>query len=195
MTTAAIQDPVVARSSIGLAGLPTILALGPFDDIGHAEQLAVAFTAVRRRCKAQLVLLGIGAQRTTVMRRTLAQGVRSSVHLVRDPCAQQWLDLVAAADLVVLSPASGASTLLEVLATGRPVVAPVNPTTMRLVVPASAGLVYRPGDVAGMAAALLRLLTTPALRYGMACRAYEVARRHQLQRLNPQQSDQGNEHA
>ena len=46
--------------------------------------------------------------------------------------------------------------------------------------PTSAGLVYRPGDVSGMAAALLRLLTSPALRHGMASRAGEVARRHHL---------------
>jgi glycosyltransferase involved in cell wall biosynthesis len=84
--------------------------------------------------------------------------------------------------------------LLEVLAVGRAVVAPINPATIRLVVPASVGLVYRPGDVSGMAAALLRLLTTPALRHGMACRAGEVARRHQLQK-RLQQSDEGNRYA
>jgi glycosyltransferase involved in cell wall biosynthesis len=84
--------------------------------------------------------------------------------------------------------------LLEVLAVGRAVVAPINPATIRLVVPASAGLVYRPGDVSGMAAALLRLLTSPALRHGMACRAGEVARRHQLQK-RLQQSDEGNRYA
>jgi len=45
---------MVARSLIGLAGLPTIVALGPFDDRPHAEQLAAAFATVRRHCKAQL---------------------------------------------------------------------------------------------------------------------------------------------
>ena len=34
---------------------------GPFNDLSHAEQLADAFTAVRRRCTAQLVLLGTAA--------------------------------------------------------------------------------------------------------------------------------------
>ena len=63
----------------------------------------------------------------------------------------RWADLIWAANLVVPSTASGLRRLLEVLAAGRPVVAPVNPTTVRVVVPSSAGLVYRPGDVSGMA--------------------------------------------
>jgi glycosyltransferase involved in cell wall biosynthesis len=96
--------------------------------------------------------------------------------------------------VVVPSTASGPTSLLQVLAAGRPVVAPINPATMQLVVPSSTGLVYRSGDVSGMAAALLRLLTSPTLRQGMACRASEVARRHPLQ-ISLQQSEEGNEYA
>ena len=188
------QDPMVARSLIGLAGLPTIVALGPFDDRPHAEQLAAAFTTVRRHCKAQLVLLGCGPQRTTVVRRAYARDVGANVQPLRDFPLGRWSDVVRAADVVLPSTATGSMELLEVLAVGRAVVAPINPATIRLDVPASVGLVYRPGDVSGMAAALLRLLTTPALRHGMACRAAEVARRHQLQK-RLQQSDEGNRYA
>ena len=137
----------------------------------HAEQLAAAFATVRRRCRAQLVLFGTGPHRTTVVRRAFAHGVGADVHLLRSIPAGRWSDVVAAADVVVPSTALGQVSLLDVLSACRPVVAPIDPTTMRLVVPTSAGLVYRPGDVSGMAAALLRLLTTPALRHGMACRA------------------------
>jgi glycosyltransferase involved in cell wall biosynthesis len=186
------QDPAVARALLGLADLPTIVALGPFDDLAHAEQLAAAFTAVRRRCNAQFVLLGTGVHRAVIIRRTFAQGVPSSVHVVPE---DRWPDLVAAADLVVPSTASGLRRLLEVLAAGRPVVAPVNPTTVRLVVPSSAGLVYRQGDVSGMAGALLRLLTTPSLRHGMACRAREVARRHHTKQIRLHEPEREKEHA
>jgi glycosyltransferase involved in cell wall biosynthesis len=188
-------DPMVARPLVGLAGLPTIVALGPFDDLAHAEQLAAAFTTVRLRCKAQLVLLGMGVQRATVMRRTFAAGVGTSVHVIRQYSGDRWSDMIAAADLVVPSRASGSLMLLDVLAAGRPVVAPADPATVRLVVPASVGLVYRPGDVSGMATALLRLLTTPALRHGMGSRAREVARRHHLQRTALLQTEEGNEYA
>ncbi|MDT5046818.1 MAG: 1,2-diacylglycerol 3-alpha-glucosyltransferase [Mycobacterium sp.] len=188
------RDPVVARSLIGLPSLPTIVAMGPFDDRSEAEELAEAFTAVRRRCVAQLVLFGTGPQRTTIVRRAFAHGVGSDVHPHRNFPAGRWSDVLAAADVVVPSTASGSMSLLNALSACRPVVAPIDPTTMRLVVPTSAGLVYRPGDVSGMAAALLRLLTTPALRHGMACRAGEVALRHPLL-IRLQQSTNGSNDA
>jgi glycosyltransferase involved in cell wall biosynthesis len=174
-------NPVDAWPLVTLTGLPTIVAIGPFDDRAHAQQLATAFIAVRRHCRVQLVLLGTGEQRTAVLRRTSAQGVGSSVHAVSDSCDYRWSDVVAAADLVVLGGSSGTVTLLDVLGAGRPVVAPADPETVQLVVPAIVGLVYRPGDVSGMAQALLRLATTPALRRGMGGRARQAARRHHLE--------------
>ncbi|WP_110317401.1 glycosyltransferase [Mycolicibacterium moriokaense] len=186
------RDPVVARSLIGLPGLPTIVAMGPFNDPSEAEELAEAFTAVRRRCAAQLVLFGTGPQRTTIVRRAFAHGVGADVHPLRNFPAGRWSDIVAAADVVVPSTTSGSVSLLDVLSACRPVVASINPTTMQLVVPTSAGLVYRPGDVHGMAAALERLLTSPALWHGMACRAREVARRHPLLMRLQQPTDRSN---
>lgn len=188
------HHPVVARSLVGLAGLPTIVATGPFDDRAHAEQLAAAFIMVRYRCQAQLVLLGTGLQRTIVLRRTLAQGVRTSVHVERDFAAERWPDLIAAADVVVPGVAAQPITLLDVLAAGRPVVAPADPATVQLIVPASAGLVYQPGDVPAMARALVRLLDSPGLRAGMGGRAREVARRHHPQRMTAQRTDETNDY-
>jgi hypothetical protein len=188
------RDPVIARSLIGLPSLPTIVAMGPFDDRSEAEELAEAFTAVRRHCMAQLVLFGTGPQRTTIVRRAFAHGVGSNVHPLRNFPAGRRSDVIGAADVVMPGAASGSMCLLDVLSACRPVVAPIDPTTMRLVVPTSAGLVYRPGDVSGMASALLRLLTTPALRHGMACRAGEVALRHPLL-MRLQQSTYGSNHA
>jgi glycosyltransferase involved in cell wall biosynthesis len=170
-----------ARVPVGLAGVPTIVAIGPFDDQAYARQLAAAFITVRWHCDAQLVLLGSGAQRTAVTRHASAQGVGDSVLVVKDSCDTRWSEVVAAADLVVLSSSSGTATLLDVLAAGRAVVAPADPATVPLVVPGIAGLVYPAGDASGMAAALLRLLTTPVLRRGMAGRATNVARRHRLE--------------
>ena len=184
-------DPMHARSLVGLADLPTIVAIGPFDDRAHAQQLAAAFIAVRQHCKAQLVLVGTGVQRTALMQSTSATGFGSNVHAVEDSWGDQWLNLVAAADLVALSSSAATSTLLDVLAAGRPVVAPADPDTVQLVVSGIAGLVYRPGDVSGMEGALLRLLTTPVLRRGMGGRARQVARRHHLELSMRNQCDEG----
>ena len=190
-----LLNPALARSQVGLANLPTIVATGPFDDLSHAEQLAEAFTLLRRRYTAQLVLLGTGPQRTAIVQRTFARGVGTDVHLLRSFPASRWSDFVAAADVVAVpGTASGTASLLDVLAVGRAVVAPVHPATVRLILPTSAGLLYRPGDVSGMAAALLRLLTSPTLRNGMACRAADVARRHPPT-MRIQQPEKGNGHA
>jgi hypothetical protein len=121
---------VAARSLVGLAGLPTIVATGPFDNQPYAEQLAAAFAMVRLRCRAQLVLVGTGAHRATIMRRSFAQGAGT---------------LIAGADVVVSGPG--------------------------------------------------RVLTTLSLRHGISCRARQVARRRQLQRLSLQRNEKRrNEH-
>jgi glycosyltransferase involved in cell wall biosynthesis len=165
-------DAVTARSLVGLPELPTVIAIGPFDDPAHTDRLAAAFAAAQQRCKAQLVFVG------------------TDVQAVAD---HRWQDLIDAADVVAPSTTTGSITVLDVMAFGRPLIAPANPATVQLVVPASAGLVYRQGDVSGMAAAFLRLLTAPALRYGMGCRAREVAQRQQLQHL-AMHRDKGNEY-
>ena len=176
---------------MGLADLPTIVAMGPFDDHAQAQQLTAAFITARRSLVAQLVLLGPGVQRTTMMRRVFAQGFGSNVHAFENSCDDRPSDLIAAADLVVLSSSSGTAALLHVLAAGRPVVAPAEPATVQLVVPGIAGLVYPPGDVSGMTSALLRLLTAPVLRRGMGGRARNVARRHHLEAIARDQSKRG----
>jgi glycosyltransferase involved in cell wall biosynthesis len=186
-----MPDQAEARASVGLAAVPTIVAIGPFDDPADARLLAAAFITVRQQCEAQLVLLGSGAHCTAVARRTAAHGVGVRVQLVRDSGDDRWSAMVAAADLVVLSSSSGTATLLDVLAAGRAVVAPADPAIVPLVVPGIAGFVYPPGDASGMAAALLRLLTTPALRRGMGGRAMNIARRHRLEVSIRHQSHDG----
>jgi glycosyltransferase involved in cell wall biosynthesis len=176
------EDARAARSRLGLADLPTIAATGPFDDLTHAHHLAAAFTILQRACRAQLVLLGTGAHRTAALR-AVPSGAATRVHLLDASPEPLWSDIIGAADVVVLSASSGPRTLLDVLAAGRAVVAPMDPTTVPLVVPTSAGLVYRPDDVSALAAAIKRLMTTPSLRQGMASRAREVARRYQLDRV------------
>ena len=192
---ASALDPMAARSLVGLLGLPTIVATGPFDNQAHAEQLAAAFTTVRSRCRAQLVLLGTGEHRATVMRRSFAQGAGTSVQVIGGLTEDRWPYLIAAADVIVPNITAEHTTLLDVLGAGRPVVAQADPTIVRLVVPASAGLIYRPGDVSGMAGALLRLLTTPSLRHGMGCRARTVARKYHLQRVALCRADERNQYA
>lgn len=172
---------VRARSLVGLADLPTIVAVGPFDDALHAQQLAATFTAAQRTCPTQLVLLGTGAHRRTVVQRAADNNVKHRVHLVEGLVGYRQSKLLTAADIIVPSPASGSAWLLELMAAGRAVVVSASPAAARLIVPASAGLLYCPGDASAMTEAVLRLLTTPTLRDEMAFRAEQVAQ-HRKQR-------------
>ena len=188
-STAATMNPVAARCTAGLPNLPTVVALGPFNDRAHAEQLSAAFAKVRLCCDAQLVLLGTGAYCATVTQQTFALGTGGSVRVTWDRAADRWPHLIAAGDVVVPCPAGGSITLLDVLGMGRPVVASADPIAVRLVVPASAGLIYRSGDVAGMAGSLTRLLTNPDFCQEMGLRARQVAQRHHQQRMALQQNE------
>jgi glycosyltransferase involved in cell wall biosynthesis len=176
-------DPVDARWLVGLPDVPTIVAVGPFGDRADALQLAAAFIAVRQQGRTQLVLLGEGAQHTAVIVRGAEQDLGSCVHVVPESDGDRWSDLVAAGDVVALGRTCGPGALLDVMAVGRPVVAPTNRATVELVLPAIAGLLYPPGDVAAMSDAMLRLLSAPVLCRGMGGRAANLARRHRLENL------------
>jgi glycosyltransferase involved in cell wall biosynthesis len=187
-----------ARSLVGLAELPTIVAVGPFDDIGHAEQLAAAFIAVQRSCPTQLVLLGAGAHRGAVVRRAADYSIQNRVHLVEDLVGNRRSILLAAADVLVPSPATGTDMLLDLMAAGRAIAAAASPAAARLIVPASAGFLYWPGDVSAMTSAILRLLTAPTLRDEMATRARQVTQRqhlHHAKRRHVNTRNKGNENA
>ena len=72
-------EPVDARALVGLAGVPTIVAIGPFDDRAEAHQLAAAFITVRQHVRAQLVLLGGGVHRAVVIRETAERAVGKKI--------------------------------------------------------------------------------------------------------------------
>jgi glycosyltransferase involved in cell wall biosynthesis len=188
-------DTTSGRSLVGVPDLATVVAVGPFDDLDHAQQLAAMFTDVQPTCRTQLVLLGRGTRRSLVVRRAAERALQVRLVLIDDCAGPQRSDLLAAADLVIPSPDSAPSALVEVMAAGRAVVASASPATAQLLMPHSAGLLYRPGDVSAMTAAVLRLLEHPALRNQMGSRASQVARDHRLQVLSRQWPDDQKKYA
>jgi glycosyltransferase involved in cell wall biosynthesis len=176
-------DNVSGRSLVGVPDLATVVAVGPFDDLEHAQQLAAMFTDVQPTCRTQLVLLGRGARRSLVVRRAAERALQVRLVLIDDCAGPQWSDLVAGADLVIPSPDSAPRALVEVMAAGRAVVASASPATAQLVLPHSAGLLYAPGEASAMTAAVARLLAHPELRREMGRRASQVAQRQHPQPL------------
>jgi glycosyltransferase involved in cell wall biosynthesis len=170
-------------STAGVPDLATIVAVGPFDDLEHAQQLAAMFTRVQQTRRTRLVLLGEGTRRSLVVRRAAERRLHTRLVLVDDCVGPQRSDQLAAADLVIPSPASTLSALAETMAAGRAVVASASPAAAALVMPYSAGLLYAPGDVSGMTAAVVRLLSHPELRGEMGIRASQAAQRHHVHPL------------
>jgi hypothetical protein len=179
----------LSRSTASVPELATIVAAGPFDDLEHAQQLAAMFTRVQQTCQTRMVLLGEGARRSLVVRRAAERRLQTRLVLVDDCAGPQRSDLLATADLVIPSPASTLSALEETMAAGRAVVASASPATAQLVMPYSAGLLYAPGDISAMTAAVVRLLSHAELRDQMGIRASHVARDHRLQQLSRQWPD------
>ena len=184
-----------SRSTASVPELATIVAAGPFDDLEHAQQLAAMFTRVQQTCQTRMVLLGEGARRSLVVRRAAERRLQTRLVLVDDCAGPQRSDVLATADLVIPSPASTLSALEETMAAGRAVVASASPATAQLVMPYSAGLLYAPGDISAMTAAVVRLLSHPELRDQMGIRASHVARDRRLQQLSRQWPDDQKKYA
>jgi glycosyltransferase involved in cell wall biosynthesis len=183
------------QSWIGLPDLAIVVAIGPFDDVAHAENLAATFVAVQQTCRTQLVMVGTGAGRHVVAHHAVEHELETRL-LVIDECGgRRRSRLLAGADLVIPAPASSPSALVEVMAAGRALVAPAGPATALLVMPCSGGLLYRPGDASAMTAAVSRLLTETELRRQMGIRARQAAQRLPVKTVIQQWPHDGRQYA
>ena len=101
-------------------------------------------------------------------------GVTDDVRFVPQLPHERLVDLYRLSDVCVSVPSSDGTSvaLLEVMATGRPVVVSDIPANREWVTDSSSGLVVPPGDAAALAGALVRLVGSPDERaaYGSAAR-------------------------
>ena len=112
--------------------------------------------------RARLVIVGEGPARETCMSLLQQAGL---AHLAWMPGERHDIaDIMQAFDVFVLpSKNEGISnTILEALASGLPVIATAVGGSIELVEPGVTGMLIPPGDVAGMAQALLSYLDAPA---------------------------------
>jgi len=133
-----------------------------------------------RAARARLVIVGDGPARTTCLDLLQAAGL---AHLAWLPGERHDIaDIMQALDVFVLpSKNEGISnTILEALASGLPVIATAVGGNVELVEAGVNGVLVQPGDVAGMAQALLGYLDAPAriAEHG------ENARRQAVQRFS-----------
>jgi glycosyltransferase involved in cell wall biosynthesis len=145
-----------ARQRLGMTDRPTVVCVGRLTEQKGQDLLLAAWPAVLDEVPdAQLVLVGDGPERAALQavapRSVLFTGARSDV-----------ADLLSAADVVALpSRWEGAPLVpLEAMALGRPVVAfAVDGVRSAL---GNTGDVIEPGDVPGLARALVQYVRDPA---------------------------------
>jgi glycosyltransferase involved in cell wall biosynthesis len=169
------RPPPGLRSELGFAAEdPVLLVLGRLEpQKGHRILLDAMPEVHRRFPRARLVCAGDGTLRGELEAQARSLGLAQVVRFVGyQPDVTPWLAL---ADVSVLPSFYEGLPLaaVESLAAGRPVVATAVDGTPEVVVEGETGLLVSPGDPAGLANALCRLLGDPAgrARLGRAGRA------------------------
>jgi glycosyltransferase involved in cell wall biosynthesis len=158
----------------------TVLFVGRLEREKRVDELIRAFALVSD--PARLEIIGEGTRRAgwSALAGDLGQAGR-----VRFRGAVDDDELVAAYRRCAVFCMPGIAELqslvtLEAMAAGRPVVAADAVALPHLVHPGRNGLLYRPGDVAGLAAALTALLDDPTTRARMGAAGREAAAAHDL---------------
>jgi glycosyltransferase involved in cell wall biosynthesis len=167
------------RATLGLAPTAPVIALvGRLVTAQKGQDLMIrAMPEVLRQCPdAVLLIVGDGPDRATVGALASRLGRASAVRFLgwRDDIA----GLLAASNVVavpsMIDEAFGL-TALEGMAAGRPVIAFASGGLPELVRHGETGFLVPRGDLAGLAAAILRLLTDAALRHRLGAAGRRVA--------------------
>ena len=130
--------------------------------------LVEAFAALRLGETVRLAIVGSGPMLAALVERSRALGIEAQCHF--EPATQQVAEWMRAIDIFVLPSAteSMSNALLEAMACGCCVVASRVGGTPEAVEDEVGGLLFEPGDVAGLAAQLERVVRDPGLRRRLA---------------------------
>jgi glycosyltransferase involved in cell wall biosynthesis len=189
------QNPTPApggdiRQALGLtAGTPLVACAGPLEQAGGFKEAIWAFNILGQVAgDLHLLVIGTGPDRPRLEHHAHAGGT-GRVHFL-PPSPGDVGRLLAQVDVVWVPSLndSAASTVLEAMAVGRPVVACRSPELTELVLDGQTGLLFAAGDKAALARQTLALLRNPEQRrrYGAAGRERarsEFAADDQVRRL------------
>ncbi len=175
-----VPDAAAMRDASVVVG--TVSRFDPEKGVGF---LIEAAPAVLRGCPgAHFLLVGDGSLRDEFEQRCTALGIRDRVHFTGyQPDGYRYLGAMDIFVMPSLSESWG-FTAMEAMAAGVPVVCSDLPGPTSFMQHGQHGLVVRPQDVAGIAAAVLRLADDPAYRtrLGNAGKC-EMETRHPVTRM------------
>nr|PZN39181.1 MAG: N-acetyl-alpha-D-glucosaminyl L-malate synthase BshA [Bacillota bacterium] len=144
--------------------------------VKRVEDVVRVFAAVARQVPAQLLVVGDGPEAPRALEMARALGVLHRVHFLGSQ--EDVVSLLSVADLFLLPSETESFGLaaLEAMACGVPVVATRTGGLPEVVADGETGCLLPVGDVEGMAAAALRILTDPDRHARMAAAGVERAR-------------------
>ena len=164
------------RQELGLPAdclvLGTVGRLVPIKD--HGTLLKAAALLASQGANVRVVLVGAGSQRDALQKQA-AEDVHLSGRVIFTGASDNIPDLLNAMDVFVL-PSLGegmSNTVLEAMASALPVLATRVGGNPELIEDGRSGFLFAPGDVAGLAGQLQRLLQQPTLRQEIGAAARE----------------------
>lgn len=174
------RDKLACRRTLGLPeDQKMILFVGSMIKRKGIDTLlkALSHHAVADR-SVQLVLAGEGPRMDEMKALAAAEGLADRVRFLGKVGRDEVHLWMSAADMLVLPSHSEGrpNVVLEGMASGLPVVATGVNGTVELISDGKDGLLFEPGDVAGLAARLDRVLRQPELARDLAGRAVEKIR-------------------
>lgn len=166
------SDPREGRQ----AGSPwTLCHSSNFRKLKRIDHVVEILARVAERVPAQLLLLGDGPERPAVEEQVRSLGLGDAVHFLG--MQRDVVSTLQRSDVFLLPSDTEGFGLaaLEALSCGVPVVASAVGGVPEVITDGATGLLCAPGDVEGMAAAVLRLALDPILHRVMSVAAREDA--------------------
>jgi glycosyltransferase involved in cell wall biosynthesis len=137
-------------------------------------ELIEAFSRAVTHCKMELRLVGSGPEFQALQARCVELGVEPNVRFI-GAVEDVSPHLLWSSALILPSHSEGIPrVLMEAFSAGVPVIGTAIPGIQQLVSDGATGLLVRPGDVQGLAHALVRLACAPDAAQRMAEEAHEV---------------------
>jgi glycosyltransferase involved in cell wall biosynthesis len=172
-------DASLMRKELGIGSQPLVLTVSRLIKRKSPELLVSAFVKVLRAIPdAKLVIAGAGREMDNLYRQTEELGIRNSVFMMGGLPRERVAQLMAAADIFVLSSKmeSFGLTLLEASAAGIPVVCSNAGGVPEVFQDGFNALLYPPGDDDAMASAMISLIRDRDLAKRVSANALQTAR-------------------
>jgi N-acetyl-alpha-D-glucosaminyl L-malate synthase BshA len=169
------RDVASLRAGLAPHGEKLLIHVSNFRPVKRISAVVEVFARVRARVPSRLIMVGDGPELAGALRLARTLGVAEDIEFLGEQ--DQVVPLLSAADVFLLPSAQESFGLaaLEAMACEVPVVASRVGGLPEVVDEGTTGFLHEPGDLEGMAASIVRLLTDVSLHRRAAVASRKVA--------------------